>query len=287
MIPAAAASFANTSLVSANTPPSLTNPPVSSHQTLPTMSSTMLDRAESPDTPCSTGLEDRIARLNKDFEDLVDTIEESLIENGVPLAKIQRSIKHIPVSLKRDLGDYFRDGASSILKADSIRSLFIVLSYYWDYLNPGLLEFLVGRFGSKSDIQLSSVYLEKLEQFRSSVKLGDFVQSKPSSKDISTCRYKKIITIMGKGWEEKTLQEAEDFKNELAEEFSIQPFLTRIHANRSSIALVFYLPPGFEVKMEELGSFFNTRNVSKFYLEQVHYTCACQSGMWSSEAKSH
>ena len=235
----------------------------------------MLNRADSPDTPCSTGLEDRITKLKEDFEDLVDTIEESFIENGVPLTKIQRSIKHIPVSLKRDLGDYFRDETSSILKADSIRSLFIILSYYWDYLNPGLLQFLVGRFGSETDIQLLSDYLEKLEQFRSSVKLGDFVQSRPSFNDISTCRYKKITTVMSQGWKEKTLQDAENFKNELAEECSIQPFLTRIHANRSSIALVFYLPPGFDVKMEELGSFFKTRNVSKVYLNDVcffHWT---------------
>ena len=174
------------------------------------MSSTMLNRAESPDTPCSTGLEDRIAKLKEDFEELVDSTEDSFIDN-VPLRKIQRSIKHIPVSLKRDLGDCFQNEVSKILNTPSVENLFIIMSYYWDYLNPGLLEFLVGRFGSKSDIQLLSVYLEKLFQFRSSVKLRDFVQNRPSFKDISTCRYNKIITIM-EDWEEKTLQEAENFK---------------------------------------------------------------------------
>ena len=254
-------SSANTSLVC--------HPPVSSHQTLPTMSSTMFNRAESPDTPCSTGLEDRIAKLKEDFEELVDSIEESFIENGVPLTKIQKSIKHIPVSLKRDLGDYFRDETSDILKADSIGRLFVLLSYHWDYLNTGLFEFLVKKLGSDSDKQLLGAYLKKLEHFRGSVKLGEYVQSEHSFVDVAACCYKKIITIMGPGWEEKTLQDAENFKTELAKECLIQPFLARIHANRSSIALVFYLPPWFDVKMEELGSFFKTRNASKVYLDSV------------------
>ena len=226
----------------------------------------MLNRAESPDTPCSTGLEDRIARLEKDFEELVDLMEESFIENRVSLIKVQKSLKHIPISLKMDLDGYFQ---KEIFNIQSMEGLFFFLSKFWDYLNPGLLEFLVGRFGSNSDIQLLTVYLKKLEQFRSSVRLGDFVLSRPSFKDITTCCYKQITTVMGQNWKEKTLQDAENLKNELAEKCSIQPFLTRFHATRSSIALVFDLPPWFEVKIEELGSFFKTRNVSKVYLNDI------------------
>ena len=235
------------------------------------MSPTILNRprAESPDTPCSTGLEDRIAQLKEDFEEFVDSIEESFIENCVPLTKIQKSIKHIPLSLKRDLGDYFYNKTEQILSAKSIQSLFVFLSCYWDYLNTGLLEFLVKKFGSDKDNQLLGAYLKKLGQFRCSVKLGEYVQSKHLFVDVSACHYKKIIAIMGPGWEENTLQDAETFKIELAEESLVQPFLTRIHANRSSIALVFYLPVWFEVKMEDLRSFFKTRSVSKVYLDDV------------------
>ena len=120
---------------------------------------------------------------------------------------------------------------------------------------------------------------KKLEQFRCSVKLGEYVQSKHLFVDVSACHYKKIIAIMGPGWGENTLQDAETFKIKLAEESLVQPFLARIHANRSSIALVFYLPVWFEVKMEDLGSFFKTRNVSKVcldgvcFFDQVKYVC--------------
>ena len=199
MTPADLSSSDSTSVVSANTPP---------------MSSTMVNKADSPDTPCSTGLEDRIAKRSKDFDDLVNSIEDSFITNGVSLVDLKKSIKNIPVSLKRDLGDYFRDKTEQILNARSIKSLFVFLSYHWDYLNPGLLKCIVidKRFGSDVDKQLMTAYLKKLEQFRCCVKLGEYVKHEHSFVDVSACHYQEIITTMGPGWEEKNLQDAESFK---------------------------------------------------------------------------
>ena len=250
------------------------------------MSSTALNRAKSPDTPCSTGLEDRIARQAKEFDYLVNSIEDSFLENHVSLIDIKKSIKNIPISLKRDLGSYFRNEIPDILKAESLESIFVFLSYYWDYLNPGLLEYIVLTFGSDTDKQLLDTYLKKLEQFRQSVKLGEYVQSNRSFVDVSACRYQEIITIMGQGWEEKTLQDAENFKTELAKRCLIQPFLTRIHANRSSIALIFYLPLSFEIIMEELEVFFKVMNVVKAHLDNAcffDWTCVDMQVMMADQ----
>ena len=165
--------------------------------------------------------------MEHDFEELVDSVEESFVKN-VPLEKVQNSLKHIPVSLKRDLGEYFRKES---LEVKSIKELFLTLSIYWDYLNPGLLEFLVRKFGTSYDKVLLAAYLEKLERFRSKVKLGDYV--KITKRSVSTSTYKEIISIMGPGWEDKTLQDAKDFKNEIGEKSLIQPFLRRINVHRT------------------------------------------------------
>ena len=59
----------------------------------------------------------------------MDSVEESFVEN-VPLKNVQNSLKHIPASLKADLGKFFRKES---LEAESIKELFITLSCYWDY----------------------------------------------------------------------------------------------------------------------------------------------------------
>ena len=73
------------------------------------------------------GLEDKIGRMEKDFEELVNSVEESFVDNEISLREVQKSLKHISVSLKRDLGKYFRKES---LEAESIEELFLTLSCY-------------------------------------------------------------------------------------------------------------------------------------------------------------
>ena len=205
--------------------------------------------------------------MEKDFEELVDSVREYFVDNKISLKEVQKSFMHISVSLKRDLGKYFRRES---LEAESIDELLLTMSCYWDYLNPGLLEFLVGRFGSEYYIALLTTCLEKLEQFRSEVKLGEYVKVRQRNISINVGKiYKEITAIMGHDWEEKTLQDAENYKYEFADKCHIQRFLGRINFSRSNIALIFYVPHWFDVKKEKLEPFFRKQNVRKVYLDDV------------------
>ena len=212
-------------------------------------------------------LEAEIAKLKKDFEDLVDLIEDSF-SSCVPLKKILRSIKHIPVSLSQDLGIYFREESSRILRTDSIQHLFVLMAPMWGYLNPGLLEFLVGRFGSQDDIADMQKYLEKLGTFRQRVKLGDFVRVRHTKENaLNRFRFKKIITIMGRDWENQTLQDAENFRVEFAQEYYLQPFVPRMDIVPSSIAIVICLPHWLEINLDKLSGFFNRNRVKRVFMD--------------------
>ena len=245
-------------------PPPATDTPVPvAHEIVSTKS----DNTNSQAPLTGSELEAEIARLKQDFEELVDLIEESF-SSRVSLVKVQRSIKHIPVSLSQDLGSYFEDKASKFLRADSIRALFILLSPMWGYLNPGLLEFFVGRFGSQDNISELQKYLEKLNIFRQNVKLGDFVRvrhTKENALDLFRC--KKIITIMGSDWENQTLQDAENFRVELAQEYNLLPFVPLVNLFKSSIAIVICLPHWLEINLDKLSGFFNRNKVKKVFVD--------------------
>ena len=178
--------------------------------------STSLSAIQTPSKPDNFQLESEIKKLEKRFENIVEAFEESLIENNVSVKKLRRSIKHIPVSLKLQLGEYFYDQTFKIFRAESIEQLIALLSYFWDYLNPGLLEFFVGRFGSDNDIDL--IEEKELQNFQRRVKLGEYVRAcHTMSHAYKRNFYKQIVTIMGKDWEKETLQDAEDYRIELSE----------------------------------------------------------------------
>ena len=212
-------------------------------------------------------LEAEISRLKQEFEDLVDSVEDSFTSR-VPLKKILRSVKHIPVSLSQDLGSYFREESCNILQTNSIQHLFVLLAPMWGYLNPGLLEFFVGRFGSQDDISELQSYLDKLDTFRQNVKLGDFVRvrhTKENALDLFCC--KKIITIMGSDWENQTLQDAENFRVQFAGEHNLQSFVPRMDIVPSSIAIVICLPHWLEINLDELCGFFNRKGVKNVFVD--------------------
>ena len=209
-----------------------------------------------------SGLDKQIKILEKKFEDLVEEIEDSFIERKIPLIKIQRYIKHIPVSRKLELGEYFSEQIFKIFKAKSLLELFAILSFFWDYLNPGLLEVIVGKFGSDADIKRMNSYSKELKAFRRQVKLSNFVHAHHrESQACSHYFYKRITTIMGGNWEEKTLQDAEEYRIELSQRNYYQMFMPQMHVQESSIAIVFSIPHWLQINLEELEPFFRRNEV--------------------------
>ncbi len=212
-------------------------------------------------------LESEIERLNKEFDNVVESLEDHLLESNVSVGKLQRAIKSIPISLKLQLGEYFLRQTSSIFKTESIPELMVLLSYFWDYFNPGLLQYFVGKFGSKDNIKYMDKYLRELKQFRMRVKIGEYLRAVPRQDDVCSHHfYKTIMTQMGPDWEKETLQDVEEYKIELSKELYIQTFLPRIQVIRSSIAIVFSIPRGIQINFVKLEPFFHYKGVIKVYL---------------------
>ena len=210
--------------------------------------------------------------MEKSFRDLVEMTEESFISNQVSVDKIKKSIKHIPLTLKRLMGDCFLDQASSFLKSQGIEELFLRLSYFWDYLNPGLLCFLIKEFGSP-DINLKTSmeeYLRELNRFQKRVKVCDFIAAccTEASEHIAFF-YSKIVTVMDPDvWKDCSLHDVEQYRKELCNKCCFpQSIFTKVSIQRSSIAIVFYFPCKTELNIKELLPFLKSKNAVKVFLE--------------------
>ncbi len=124
----------------------------------------------------------------------MNSLEKYLLDSKVSVGKLQRAIKNIPISSKLQLGEYFLEQTSKIFKTESIPELMLLLSYFWDYFNPGLLQYFVGKFGSKDNIRSMEKYLRELEVFRRKVTISEYLQAVSSQKGLSShCSYKWIV----------------------------------------------------------------------------------------------
>ena len=132
----------------------------------------------------------------------------------------------------------------------------------------------MGRFVPR-DVELLQTYLQRLNQFRSSVKVHDYVvyvrsaNSDINHTEVNQLFYRRVITKMGQNWEMRTLQDVEELKIELFRKLNFQPFLARVHVRPSSIAFIMYFPCWIEIspRITAMLSFFQLQEVAKVYLD--------------------
>lgn len=176
--------------------------------------------------------------LETAFNDLVDKVADDLKVNKVDLAKVKKSISRpllfdTHTDAQPCLDEYFND----ILKADSIDSLFLLLTYkkIWTVLSPALLQRIVNQCGS-SNIKIElECFMKELTELRKKTRLKEFAQVFSIPTDDGSI----LATKMGKEWEEKTLQDVEDLKRK-DEKLSICTQI--IGAKKSSIILLWRIP---------------------------------------------
>lgn len=233
---------------------------------LPSTTKPRLAEAE----PSSLGA--KIAGMKGKFKCLVQLMQDSFIrQTHISLKGIKESLKNIPLTRKIQLGEHFEEKGYMLLIASTIEQFFFQASFFWDYLNPGLLNFLVTEFGSTDDKMQMTGYCSDLKIFRSSVKLCDFVKDVSYTDDdyLILYQYKKLITVMSDS-EKITLEDAERFKIELLSECQLpQAYITRVREKRSSIAIVFYLPNKMDLNIDELKPLFHRNGVIKVYWDEV------------------
>ena len=170
---------------------------------------------------------------------------------------IVRKIMHIPVTLRLQLGDCLSRRFPEISRAQSILHVFVTLSFLWDYLNPGLLKFLVQEFGSVADNDMMSAYMDRLKVFRNSTTIIEYINANDSEENLNCSFYSEVVTKFGREWENKSLEDAENYKIDFCRECDFHfSFFARMSIRRSSIAIVFCFPFSIEAKVNCLEALF-------------------------------
>ena len=229
---------------------------------------------ESSLPPPSSQTAEYISKMEKSFDNLLEMTEESFLKHKVSVIDIKKSIKRIPLTLKTLLGDCFRNRASSFLKSEGIEELFFQFSYHWDYLNPGLLCFLINEFGSPAMNLKTSMeeYSRELNCFRKRVKVCDFIAAcRTEEREHIVSFYSKIVMVMDPDvWKDCSLHDVEQYRIELCNKcYFPQSIFTKVHVQHSSIAIVFYIPRKSELNIQKLKRLFKRRNVVKVLVENI------------------
>ena len=234
-------------------------------------------------------LEEEIRLFEKKYEDLVNYVLSAFKIGGVSIGRILDCLRQLPVSLKLQCVEFLQSQAARLSRVSSIDELFFILSPYWDFLNPSLLTHLAYRFGDDETKRLVEGYLEQLREFRMRTKINHFIDKWTGRPLPGTL---EIVMELGENWEEKSLEQLEEFRIELLRKCYFEDYVMPLKRIRSSsVDAIFSFPESVDIdslKLESLREFFREHQVLRILLngdcilnlqlQQVHCFCYLTTG---------
>ena len=208
--------------------------------------------------------------IQQKFREVVQAVQKSFSERKVDLSDILSSLQFIQCPKEREL---IETKLEDLNKVQSLYMLFFSLSCIWNYLHPGLLEFIVDSYGTDNDKSRVKEYMVALEKYRGSVKLGDFV--KITCKKKTPQQFNKEFSVeVGEDWRHKTLQDMEDVRLLVADEAKVNNLLFRTSPRQSHFTIVFSMPSWVQLNLVDMYPILSTIGATKVYLNNDYiYEC--------------
>ena len=208
------------------------------------------------------------SKLVEKFEKLVNVVQASFIQNEVKFNDIRLSLKFIERYEEKQMVKHL---LKDLRQDQSLDDLFFFFSDIWNYLHPGLLEFIVERFGTISDKGRVKEYKEELEKFQGNVKLGEFVKI-ICKRPAPSPSIKELSMYVGDDWRDKTLRDLEEVRLQVADKNKCDRFLIRAFAKQSRFTIVFSMPSWIHLNLVDLYPVLATIGATKVFLNE-DYIC--------------
>ena len=197
--------------------------------------------------------------LETKFQALTTQTLERLQQTGVSVDIFYAKITCMKYKLKRIAGKYVKESLKQLGSSTTLHMLWEELNFFWDFFNYELLQHVIRIMFTVSDDPLLSQlaeYEENLGRFLSSTKLSDFFvvwpfsTDKPQDKEVA--ELKRVIVRVDRKWEDCTLYDVKALTSVFAQGFFLpREFLLLAGVGKSSVSLLWYVPPSMASLIEE------------------------------------
>ena len=187
-------------------------------------------------------------RLRKRFYELEDRAINLATTQSWTAKYFTKLLCRLPVKYKNEHIKFVKQEMSSFLNAKSINEIFGYLDFYWSYLSPGLLEYVLDELGDQEGKLNLKLLNEEVEEFRKTTPLNTYWKIEevdPSSKPVPDDLWQLVTvhkpeSLSGKS----TLHEVEQFRKQFATAFTIDEFALCISKIcRGSVHITWLVPP--------------------------------------------
>ena len=215
-----------------------------------------------------------IAVLNEMFDLLKDHVQQSLEKRVVPVNKIAAAL----TSLSADYDDrhkiFLEKKVPELYTSVDHSVLFGYMNFHWNYLDPSLLNYFVGKFGLKEVEDEMEAYKSHLWQFRMKTPLCLFCLAQKKKRVRLSPAFQEVVAEFSWPKEHKiTLEEVEQFRQEFASNFNLRDFAMMLVQVRPGSFIVTWVIP--QSIVEEMKKYVPKIILRKFFVVKLVIAGSC------------
>ena len=168
----------------------------------------------------------KLKQLEDCFNDMCDEMFDQICKKNLNVQQIRSRFTSISLGLRKEHDSFLQEHVQNLSKEATFSDLWFKLGRYINFLNCTLLESIVHKFGDREIKNRMDIYLKSLKDFRNKTRLCDFAKCRQVfSRKASEQNLQHFISAkLKQEWESCTLENLEDLKWDIIENFHLPPF---------------------------------------------------------------
>lgn len=197
------------------------------------------------------------------FGKLSECTSDHIREKKIPFDLFLNRLTNLHFRSRQQHKEFLLDLFSGVSTVDKA---WAKLNLYWDFLNYSLLDHLVYKFGNQALMSSMEVYKMKLKAFRLRTRVCDFTEYfNIRQKNVVYAGLKNIEAELKKKWEECTLQDLEEWKENITQGLLLPSFVLILQGlNPGCVCVMWAIPAVFA---ESVMRIMETMDTKDFYMK--------------------
>ena len=166
-------------------------------------------------------VEDKIKKLEEQFSNLKEKLLSEIKANkDVTAETLVDSLAMLPTLLQAEYRKYIMENLSTLTAAVSVRMVFIHISVQFTFIDYGLLEYLVKKFGSEELKQDMSAYVAAVQVFLDETTVQQLMDHWPGQSDTPT-HFEELRAVINKNANTYSLRQLDELRKKLCSKFRL------------------------------------------------------------------
>ena len=189
--------------------------------------------------------------------------------NHVDVRHLRHSVKCLPSHLKSEHEHFTKEKEDALRKAKSVDDVFFTADGYWDFLNYSLLQHIIDRHASDEIKKEMERYAEKIVSFRKKTSLRGFSKAYKRKPKKADEKFKKLVSEHNFDLSTATLEDVEQFRNDICSELSLFTFSLQLAALTTGSLVITWLVPQSLVAHIQKAITLSSQTMRKHHVSQL------------------